>query len=54
MAANVVVLLLSVESVVVLCFVVLYFMSILVYCNHLDGEESWLFCLFVFLVSRGG
>ena len=27
------------ESVIVLCFVVCYFMSILVYCNHLDGEE---------------
>ena len=27
------------ESVVVLCFVVHYFMSILM-CNHLDGEEG--------------
>ena len=26
------------ESVIVQCFVVRYFMSIL-YCNHLDGEE---------------
>ena len=26
------------ESVIVLCFVVCYFMSILA-CNHLDGEE---------------
>ena len=27
------------ESVIVHCFVVSYFMSILVFCNHLDGEE---------------
>ena len=26
------------ESVIVLCFVVRYFLSIL-FCNHLDGEE---------------
>ena len=33
------------ESVIVLCFVVRDFMSILV-CNHLDGgRESWLLCL---------
>ena len=25
--------------VIVLCFVVRYFMSILVHCNHFDGEE---------------
>ena len=38
-------------SVVVLCFVVRYFMSILV-CNHLEGEErAGCFALFVFLVS---
>ena len=42
-------------SVIVLCFVVRYFVPILV-CNHLDGEESdgcFCFALFVFLVSRG-
>ena len=42
------------ESVIVLCFVVRYFMSILV-CNHLDGEErDGCFAKFVFLVSRDG
>ena len=36
---------------IVVCFVVSYFMSILV-CNHLDGEEiAGCFALFVFLVS---
>ena len=40
------------DSVIVLCFVLRYFMSILV-CNHLDGEErDGCFALFVFLVSR--
>ena len=37
------------ESVIVLCFVVSYFLSILV-CNHLDGEErANFFAYFVFL-----
>ena len=36
------------------CFVVRYFMSILVL-HHLDGEErAGSFALFVFLVSRNG
>ena len=40
------------ESVIVLCFVVRYFMSI-IYCNHLDGEErAYFFAWFVFLVSH--
>ena len=40
------------DSVIVLCFVVRYFVSILV-CNHLDGEErAGCFALFVFLVAR--
>ena len=40
------------ESVIVLCFVVRNFMSILV-CNHLDGEErTGCFAWFVLLVSR--
>ena len=40
------------ESVIVLCFVVHYFMSILVL-HHLDGEErAGCFAQFVFLVSR--
>ena len=40
------------DSVIILCFVVRYIMSILVF-NHLDGEESTgCFTLFVFLVSR--
>ena len=40
------------DSVIVLCFVVSYFVSILV-CNHLDGEErAGCFALFVFLVAR--
>ena len=38
------------ESVVVLCFVVRNFRSILV-CNHLDGEERLVFAWFVLLVS---
>ena len=39
------------ESEIVLCFVVRYFMSILV-CNHLEGEErAGCFALFVLLVS---
>ena len=39
------------KSVIVLCFIVRYFMSI----NHLDGEEgAGCFALFVFLVSRDG
>ena len=42
------------ESVIVLCFVVHYFMSIQV-CNHLDWEErAGCFALFVFLVSCDG
>ena len=42
------------ESVIVLCFVVRYFMSILV-CNHFDVKErAGCFALFVFLVSRNG
>ena len=37
---------------IVLCFFVRYFMSILVF-NHLDGEErASCFAWFVFLVSR--
>ena len=37
-----------------LCFVVCYFMSILVL-NHLDGEErAGCFAYFVFLVSHDG
>ena len=32
------------ESVIVLCFVVRYFMSLL-FCNHFDGEERELFDL---------
>ena len=37
---------------VVVCFVVRYFMSILA-CNHLDGEDrAGCFAFFVFLVSR--
>ena len=41
------------ESVTVLCFVVRYFMSILVL--HLDGEErAGCFAQFVFLVSLDG
>ena len=40
------------DSVILLCFVVRYFVSILV-CNHLDGKRSaGCFALFVFLVSR--
>ena len=40
------------NSVIVLCFVVRYFVSIL-FCKHLDGEErAGCFVLFVFLVSR--
>ena len=40
------------ESVIVLCFVVRNFMSILVY-NHLDGEErAGCFAWFVLLMSR--
>ena len=40
------------EFIIVLCFVVRYFMSLLV-CNHLDGEErAGCFASFVFLVSR--
>ena len=42
------------DSVIVLCCVVHYFMSILV-CNHLDGEKivrADCFAQFVFLVSR--
>ena len=34
------------ESVVVLCFVVRYFMSILVLQSSWWGRESWLLCLF--------
>ena len=42
------------ESVIVLCFAVRYFMSIL-FCNHLDGEErAGCFAKFVFLVSCDG
>ena len=42
------------ESVIVLCFFVCYFMSILV-CNHLDGEERELVALHsVFMVSPDG
>ena len=33
------------ESVIVLCFVVRYFMSILVLQSSGWGRESWLFCL---------
>ena len=41
------------ESVIVLCFVVRYFMSILVMQSSWLGRESWLLCLvFVYLVSR--
>ena len=48
------------EPVIVLCFVVHYFVSILVLQssrsgreNHLDGEErAGCFALFIFLVSR--
>ena len=40
------------DSVIVQCFVVLYFMSILVL-QHLDGEErAGCFAQFGFLVSR--
>ena len=40
------------DSVIVLCFVVRYLVSILVK-NHLEGEErAGCFALFVFLVSR--
>ena len=40
------------ESVIVLCFAVRNFMSILV-CNHLDGEKrTGCFAWFVLLVSR--
>ena len=40
------------DSVIVLCFVVRYIVSILV-CNHLYGEErTGCYALFVFLVSR--
>ena len=40
------------KSVIVLCFVVRYFMSVLV-CNHLDGEKgAGCFALFVLLVCR--
>ena len=42
------------ESVIVLCFVVRYLMSILVLQSSGWGRESWLLCLFVFLVSRDG
>ena len=39
------------DSVIVICFVVRYFVSILG-CNHLDGEENaGCFAYFVFLVS---
>ena len=38
---------------IVICMVVRAFMSILVFFNHLDGEErAGCFSLFVFLVSR--
>ena len=39
------------ESVIVLCFIVRYFMSILVLQSSW-GRESLLLCLVVFLVSR--
>ena len=40
------------DSVIVLCFVVRYFVSILV-CSNLNGEErAGCFALFVFLASR--
>ena len=40
------------ESVIVLCFVLRCFMFILVFCNHLDGEErAGCFAKFVFLAS---
>ena len=40
------------DSVIVLCFVVRYFVSILVLQSSRWGRESWLLCFFVFLVSR--
>ena len=40
------------DSVIVQCFVVRYFVSILVLQSSRWGSESWLHCLFVFLVSR--
>ena len=40
------------ESVIVLCFVVRYFISILVLQSSWWGRESWLLYLFVFLVSH--
>ena len=42
------------ESVIVLCFVVRYFMSILVLQSSWWGRESGLLCLTCLLVSRGG
>ena len=41
------------DSVIVLCFVVGYFASILVLQSSRWGREIWVFALFVFLVSRG-
>ena len=41
-------------SVIVLCFVVRYFMSILVLQSSWWGRESWLLAWFVSLVSRDG
>ena len=42
------------KTVIVLCFVVRYFMYILV-CKYLDGgERAGCFAKFVFLVSRDG
>ena len=42
------------ESVIVLCFVVRYFMSILVLQSSSWGRESWLLCFVCFLESRDG
>ena len=42
------------ESVIVLCFVVRYFMPILVLQSSWWGRESWLLCLVHFLVSHDG
>ena len=39
------------HSVIVLCFVIRYFMSILVLQSSWWGSASWLLCMFVFLPS---
>ena len=40
------------DSAIVLCFIVRWFVSILVLQSSWSGRESWLLCYFVLMVSR--